>query len=113
MPGAGKHPGNIHGKFRQERAAYVMKPFLYFRTKYVIFPSILPLNLAPRVLSWSYPSIPVAERLFLRDELSKANPIQKAQKRTLFQTRKISVLDPKPDSWGLSAPHMPIPRRLI
>lgn len=42
MPGAGKHPGNIHEKFRQERAAYVMKPFLYFRTKYVIFPSILP-----------------------------------------------------------------------
>lgn len=51
MPGAGKHSGNIHAKFRQERAAYVMKPFLYFRTKYVIFPSILPLNLVPRVLS--------------------------------------------------------------
>ena len=50
MPRAAKLLGNIQGKFRRERVVYVMKPFLYFRTKYVIFASILPLNLVPRVL---------------------------------------------------------------
>lgn len=88
MPGAGKHPGNIHGKFRQERAAYVMKPFHYFRTKYVIFPSILPLNLVPRVLSWSYPSTPVAERLFLRDELQKQTQSKKRKNVPYFRPVK-------------------------
>lgn len=70
----------------------------------------LPLILVSRVLS--YPSLPLVQWLFLRDELSKANPIQKAQKRTLFQTCKISVLDPKPDSVKGDKTHMYTQRRI-
>ena len=77
MPEAAKHPGNIHGKFRRERAAYVMKPFLYFRTKYVIFPRS---SAHPRFEGALLPLPPSRSLAVLKRRIIKSKPNPKSAK---------------------------------